>query len=77
MIEYPDEAPINIGDRVEVLREPTREERKEWSYFRSWMESSIGKTGTITEIIRSNYYYVRFPDYEAWSYPAYLLRVIR
>ena len=72
--------PYELGDIVEVIREPTQEERKEWSYWKTQMNETVGKVGRIEEIDRINFvriYAVTFlenGEKVSWWYPPYLLK---
>jgi len=77
MNNHPDETIPKEGDTVEVLREPTHDERKhEGSVWIPQMDSTIGKRGTIISVVR-DFPEVRFTDGKQFFYPAYTLRVIK
>lgn len=77
---YPDNTVPKAGDRVEVLREPTEQEKKVWNYFRPWMTKTIGEVGNVTEscvISKIPTAFVKVVSGEEWSYPPFLLKVVK
>jgi hypothetical protein len=76
---YPNKPILETGDRVEILREPTQEERKLWKGWVRGMEHIVGETGTIISL--QGILYIPWVAYihigqDNWYCPKYLLRKV-